>query len=788
MNERVRALLKRSQRTRPTVSGERARLLTTFHQSDEAAHASSTPVLRALALAYLLDHQTVHIGEGELIVGERGPAPKAASTYPELCCHSLEDLRVMSTRSKTPFLVDDAVCDLYAREVIPFWRGRTMRERVFAAVSDEWQAAFDAGVFTEFMEQRSPGHAVLDDKIYRLGFLDFKERIQTSRQRIQESDDPRRTRKLEQLRAMEITCDAIIRFAERHAARARELARITEDSSRREELEMIAEVCTRVPAYPPRTFHEALQMYWFVHLGVIIELNEWDSLNPGRLDVNLYPFYDRDLRRDRLTRDDARELLSCFWIKFTDQPAPPKVGVTEEQSATYNDFTLINVGGLTADGTDAVNELSYVILDVIEEMRLPYTGSCIQLSKANPDRFLHRALEIIRKGFGQPSVFNTDAILQEFLRAGKTIDDARAGGPSGCVTVSAFGKESCVLTGYMNWAKILELALHNGVDPRTGKQIGLQTGDPRDFSTYDELFGAYHAQLRYFADLKIEGNTRIECLFAEHMPAPFLSVLVDDCIEKGEDYNGPGPRYPTTYIQGVGLGTTTDALAAIREHVFRASTVSMTDLLEALTGDFVDHESLRRRFLFDSPKYGNDDEAADEIARALFETYFRAIDGRPNSKGGSYRVNLLPTTVHVFFGEMVGALPNGRKSGVPLSDGISPTQGADAKGPTAVLRSAAKVDHVRTGGTLLNQRFLPSVLSGEQGIAKVAHLVRTYFRMNGHHIQFNVVDSDTLRDAQRNPEKHRDLIVRVAGYSDFFHNLDTALQEEVIARTAHGEL
>jgi len=788
MTPRVERLRDRSLRTAPSVSGERAKLMTRFYRSPEAASASSPPVRRALAFRHLLEQQTITIEPDELIVGERGPSPKATPTYPELCCHSMEDLRVLHTRKKTRFLVDDATRRLYEETVIPYWAERTMRHRVFSAVSSQWRAAFDAGVFTEFMEQRSPGHAVLDDKIYRHGLRDFQERIRASRAQIEAGDDPQKREKLEELRAMTIACDAIVHFAERHAALARRQAEETSDPARRAELLEIADVCSRVPAQAPRTFREALQMYWFVHLGVIIELNEWDSFNPGRLDVNLYPFYARDLRDGRLTPGEAKELLECFWIKFSNQPAPPKVGVTEEQSATYNDFTLINVGGVTLSGQDAVNDLSYLILDVIEEMRLPYTGSCIQLSKVNPDRFLLRALEVVRAGFGQPSIFNTDAILQEFLRVGKSIEDARAGGPSGCVTISAFGKESCVLTGYMNWPKILELTLNGGVDPRTGARVGPATGDPRDFAGYDQLFAAYRAQLQYFADLKIDGNSRIERLFAEHLPAPFLSVLVDDCIERGQDYNGPGPRYPTTYIQGVGLGTTTDALAAIRTHVYARQSLPIGELLDALRTDFADSEPLRRSLQDDSPRFGNDDDAADEIAQALFNAYFDAIDGRPNTKGGVYRINLLPTTVHIFFGEQVGATANGRHAGAPLSDGISPSQGADVRGPTAVIRSVGKLDHVRTGGTLLNQRFLPDVLREEAGLAKLGQLVRTYFRYDGHHIQFNVVDSETLRHAQAHPEEHRDLIVRVAGYSDFFHHLDRALQEEVIARTAHSEL
>jgi formate C-acetyltransferase len=786
MNERVARLREQSVSIEPYVSAERARLLTEFYKQD-SIQRHSIPVKRALAFQHLLEHQTVCIHPGELIVGERGPAPKATSTYPELCCHSLEDLDSLDTRRKTPFRVNDEVKAMYKNRVIPFWTGKSMREKVFTTMSAAWHKAFEAGVFTEFMEQRAPGHAILDDKIYHKGFLDFKAKIQQTRDRLKQSRDLKAEEKDQELQAMAISCDAIVRFAERHAEMARTLAQSEPDPTRKRELERIAEICAWVPAHAPRTFWEALQMYWFVHLGVIIELNEWDSFNPGRLDQNLYPFYKQDLTAGRLTPESAKELLECFWIKFSNQPAPPKVAVTEEQSATYNDFVLINVGGVTQDGGDATNELSYLILDVVEEMRLPFTGTCVQLSKKNPDRFLKRALKIVKTGFGQPSIFNTDAILQEFLRAGKSLADARAGGPSGCVTISAFGKESCVLTGYLNWPKILELTLNNGVDPRTGEQVGLQTGDPRTFETFDDLFNAYKRQLEHFVDLKIDGNNVIEQLFVKEMPVPFLSVLIDDCISRGEDYNGGGPRYPTTYIQGVGLGTTTDALAALQTHVFEQRTVAMDALLDALALNFEGEEVLRQRLLHESPAFGNDDDTADAIARAIFNAYFDVLDGRPNTKGGVHRVNLLPTTVHIYFGQVVGALPNGRLAGKPLSDGISPSQGADIHGPTAVIKSVGKIDHVRTGGTLLNQKFLPEVLSTEEGIDKLAKLIRTYFRYDGHHIQFNVVDAQTLREAQKHPEQHRDLIVRVAGYSDYFCNLEPALQEEVIARTAHVE-
>jgi len=783
MNARIERLHKACLDTIPSVSAERAKLLTTFYKSSAADAATSVPVLRAKAFEYLLANQSIWIGEDELIVGERGPAPKSTSTYPELCCHSIDDLQILHTRPRTPYEVSEDVRADYESTVIPYWSDRSIRHRLFASMSPSWLDAFEAGVFTEFMEQRAPGHAVLDDKIYRHGLLDFVKRIDASHARIAASTDQRKLEKLEELDAMRITCHALIAFARRHAELAHTLA-ASETPARSLELQAIADVCDRVPSHAPRNFQEALQMYWFVHLGVIIELNEWDSFNPGRLDQHLFPFYAQDLDRGTLSRDEAKELLSCFWIKISQQPAPPKVGVTNEGSATYNDFTLINAGGLTAEGADGVNDLSYLMLDVIEEMRLPYTGSCIQLSRKNPDRFLERALEVVRKGFGQPSIFNTDAIQEEFLRAGKSLEDARAGGPSGCVTISAFGKESCVLTGYMNWPKILELALHDGVDPSTGKQLGPRTGETAQLETFDDVLKAYQGQLEYFVNLKIEGNSIIESLFAEHMPAPFLSVLVDDCIAKGEDYNGPGPRYPTTYIQGVGLGTTTDALAAIHEVVYVHQTVTLQHLVEQLDVSFQEDHLLRTQLLR-APKFGNDDDRADSIATWLFDAYFDQIDGRPNTKGGQYRINLLPTTVHVFFGSRVGATADGRLAGAPLSDGISPTQGADRKGPTAVLKSVGKIDHVRTGGTLLNQRFLPDLLESDADLRKVGKLVRTYFGFNGHHIQFNVVDSGLLREAQANPERHRDLIVRVAGYSDYFSSLDHRLQEEIIERTAH---
>jgi pyruvate formate-lyase/glycerol dehydratase family glycyl radical enzyme len=783
MSERVARLRQQSLEAVPSISSERAELITRFYQ--ENSGLMSAPVRRALAFQYLMEHKTIYINEGELIVGEKGPAPKAAPTYPELCCHSLADLDILNSREKIPFSVSPHARRVYEETIIPFWQGKTMRELIFQKMTDEWKAAYEAGVFTEFMEQRSPGHTVLDDKIYHKGFLDFKQDIRRSLDSLDYLNDPEAYDKQEELKAMDMCADALIRFAERHAQAARELAQQEENPHRKQELERIAEVCTRVPAYAPRDFWEALQYYWFVHLGVTTELNPWDAFNPGKLDQHLFPFYKKGIEEGTLTHEGAEELLGCFWIKFNNQPAPPKVGVTAAESSTYTDFAQINVGGVKEDGSDAVNEVTYLILDVIEEMRLLQPSSSIQVSKKNPDRFIKRAAKIIRTGFGQPSVFNTDIVVQEMIRQGKSVADARNGGTSGCVETGAFGKENYNLTGYFNMPKVLEIALNNGVDPRTDRRIGLETGDSTQFETFEELFEAYDKQLNYFVDIKIRGNNVIERLYANYMPAPFLSLLIDDCITTGKDYHNGGARYDTSYIQGVGIGTMADALSAIKYHVFDKKTLTMEELITALERDFEGHERTRQMLLNKTPRYGNDDDYADEVMLAVFEAYFNAIDGRKNTRGGINRINLLPTTCHVYFGSVMGASPDGRQAGKPLSEGISPVQGADRCGPTAVINSVAKMDHVRTGGTLLNQKFTPQLLESDEDLDRLVHLVRAYFKLDGHHIQFNVVDAATLRAAQRNPQEYRDLIVRVAGYSDYFCDLSQALQEEIIARTEH---
>ena len=825
MNERIRRLRQQNFDTPTTLSIERALIETAFYK--EHYGTMPTPVLRARNFYEICKKKTIYIGDDELIVGERGPLPKAVPTFPELTCHSVEDLHTLNERELQRYTISQEDIDTYEREVIPYWKGKTQRERIFNHVSKEWEEAYHAGVFTEFMEQRAAGHTAMDGKMYHEGLLDVKARIE---KRIAELDyiyDHEATDKQQELEAMAISCDAAILFAERHAELAERMAEELEKTLpqplhhregtgvglRIRELRKIAEVCRWVPAHAPRNLWEAIQMYWFVHLGTVTELNGWDSMNPGHIDQHLWPFYQKGIDEGTLTRDEAKELLSCLWIKFNNQPAPPKVGVTALESGTYNDFTNINIGGVDREGRSATNELSYMILEIQEELHELQPGLSIHIAQNTPDEFLLEGIKVIRQGHGYPSIFNPDTYIKELVREGKTLEDAREGGCSGCIEVGAFGKEAYLLTGYLNTPKILEITLNNGIDPETGKKLGLETGDPREFKTFEELYDAWHRQMVYFVNLKLSVNNYIERMFSLYAPATFLSLYIDDCIEKGRDYYSGGARYNTTYIQCTGLGTITDSFTALKKHVFEDHRYTMEEMLEACKNNWgapsapltspegdtnplqgneapsgaVGGAVMRAYIRNHTPFFGNDDAYADEIAVRVYEDLVKAIEGRPNTRGGKTQLNMLSTTCHNYFGSVCGATPNGRFAHFAISDGTSPAHGSDTHGPTAVIKSLGKLDQTKSGGTLLNVRFVPQLLKREEDQKKLASLIRTYFKFGGHHIQFNIVDTATLHDAQQHPDEYRDLLVRVAGYSDYFNDMTEQLQNEIIARTENDE-
>lgn len=781
MNERIQRLREQSVTTPVHIDLERAKIETAFYKENDGKY--SVPVMRAMTLKEYFSKKTLYFGDDELILGEKGKNPQASPTFPELCCHSEEDMKVMSERKLVSFHTTEEDRKLQAAEIIPFWKGRTIREKLLSRMTPEWHDCYEAGIFTEFMEQRGPGHTCGGEQVFTTGYLDYKEKIKKTMDALDWMNDPEASDKMEELKAMDICCDAVIILGERYHEMAVEKAAAETDPKRKAELEQIAKNLEVVPAHKPQTFWQAIQLYWFTHLAVTTELNPWDAFSPGRLDQHLTPYYEADVEAGILDDEHALELLECLWVKFYNQPAPVKVGITLKESATYTDFANINTGGVTPEGKNGVNNVSYLILDCMDEMKLVQPNSNVTISKKTPQKFLKRACEISRKGWGQPAFYNTEAQITELINAGKSLEDARRGGSSGCVETGAWGNEAYILTGYMNIPKIFQLTLFNGFDEYSGKQLGLQLGYAKDFKTFDELWAAFKKQLKHFVDIKIRGNNVIERLYAEEMPAPCLSVVTNDCISNAKDYNAGGARYNTNYIQGVGIGTVTDCVASVKYNVFDEKNFTMEELIDAMEHDFEGYDYIYSLVHDKTPKYGNDDDYADDLMRDIFDLYHDTIVGRPNMKGGKYGIDMLPTTCHVYFGDVILATPNGRKAHKPVSEGISPEKSADTNGPTAVIKSCAKMDHLATAGTLLNQKFTPNVVAGEAGLNNMASLVRSYFAMDGHHIQFNVVDRQTLIEAQKHPEDHKDLIVRVAGYSDFFRNLDKPLQDEIIERT-----
>jgi len=789
INEKIVRLRQQSVQSPVRISRERAVLITEFYKN-EVNPEESAPVNRARAFKYLMERVSLPIEEGQLIVGLRGTGAQEVPTYPEICTHTPEDLEVLNSRENMPYLVDRETRKYYEKEVIPFWQGKTMREEIFSSLPTEWIKAYEAGIWTEFMEQRAPGHSAGGARVFQKGLLEIKEEIKEKFFELSTAD-PDYAEYFEELKAMDISADAILIYARRYAEKLEKMAREETAPDRKKELLVMAQNCRRVPAGAPETFWEALQHYWFVHVGIVYETNPWDSFTPGRLDQHLLPFYQKEVAEGRLEKEQAKELLQAFWLKFNNQPAVPKVGVTAEESFTYNDFSKINLGGVTPEGSDGVNELSSLILEVFDEIRTLQPNLAVLTSNKNPERYLLQALEVVGPGFGEPPFFNADGAIVKMLRQGKTLEDARNSGVSGCVETGSFGKEAYILTGYFNLSKILEITLNNGLDPATGEKIGIETGDPSSFASYQELWEAFQKQVKHFLDIKIRGNEIIEEIYSRKFPVPFMSLWIEDCVEKAKDYNSGGARYNSQYVQVVGLGTLAFSLNAIRQHVFSSKNLTMKELLQALKENFSGEKEITRQLLLNkTPRYGEDEEDADRVARDIVDEMVNLIESYPPSaiRNAARRTYFLPTTVHVYFGRVTGATPDGRKARKPVSEGVSPVQGSDRKGISAVFKSVARCDWEKTGGALLNQKLTPDLLEGEENKKKLVKLIKTFFNLGGHHVQFNIVSRDLLQKAQENPRDFQDLMVRVAGYSDYFVNLPKGLQEEIILRTEHTEI
>ncbi|MFB3853279.1 MAG: formate C-acetyltransferase/glycerol dehydratase family glycyl radical enzyme [Vicinamibacterales bacterium] len=778
---RVIAGVERNRTVTPELFADRALAAT---RSFRATEGKPLAIRRALMMRRIVEEHPIAIQDGELIVGMKARKPRGSPVYPEINCSWVErDLDRLAARPNTPFYVSDTTKRLLREEVFPYWRGRQVYDRLMEAVPPSLWLADERGVVYHYFRSRTIAHINAGyDKVLSRGMNGIVEDVDNRLSRLRREEEGFEAR-CDFLESVRIACQAVVLLAEGYAAEARRLAALEPDPVRRRELLSIAEVCTRVPAQPARNFHEALQSFWFAHLALNLE-TDGHAFGPGRWDQYLYPYYRRNIDSGELTQEQAQELLDLMWVKF-DEITLAKDSGESQTSSSYPDFQNLNIGGLGRDGRDVTNELSYMCLTALEHTRLPQPGLSAQVSSKTPPKFLIRCAELLRQGMGMPAMFNSDVLTLGMASRGKTLEDARASSLNGCVACFCDGKDRMASSGYFNLAKCLELALSDGVDRLTGERLGPATGNPAQFRSFDELLQAFRAQVSHFVAEKVRYDNIVRTVYATHCPVPFTSALIDDCVERALDWHAGGSRYKIATMSGVGIGTVADALSAIRTHVFETGTVTMAGLVEALDRDWKGFELLRETLVNKTPHYGNDDDRADSLAVLAQRILCEEAEKHTDVQGARYFVDLLPTTSHIALGELTGATPDGRRARAPLSEGVSPVQGRDILGPTAAANSVAKLDHARTNGTLLNMKIDPEALRTEEDLQKLAALIRSYFDQGGHHVQFNIVDRAVLEDAMAHPENHRDLIVRVAGYSDYFVLLSRDIQEEILSRTEH---
>jgi trans-4-hydroxy-L-proline dehydratase len=778
---RVQLGIQRNRAAVPELHSERAVAVTRSYEETEGQPLCTR---RGRMLLRIASDHPVLVQDGELIVGMKTLTPRGSPVFPEVSCTWVErDLDLLASRSSTPFAVSESTKRTLRTEVFPFWRGRQISDRIQEAVPAVIWQADERGLIYNYFRSRTIGHLNAGyDKVLAKGMDGIIAEIEETLARL-DYHDQGYVHKRQFLESVVMACEAAVLLAKRYAAEVLRLAAIEPDPLRRTELEQTARILGRVPAQPAVTFQEALQSFWMTHLMLNLE-TDGHAFGPGRFDQYLYPYYRHSLDAGEITQPQAQELLDLLWIKF-DEITLAKDSGEAQTSSSYPEFQNLNIGGLTREGRDAVNELSYMCLDALEHTLLPQPGLSAQIASLTQPKFLLRCCEVLRLGTGMPAMFNADSLVLGMVNRGKSLSDARASSLNGCVATFCDGKDRMASTGYFNLAKTLELALNNGLDRLNGETLGPRTGDPRTFTTFEEVMTAFKIQVDHFVALKVRYDNIIRDIYSGYCPVPFTSAVIDDCIAQATDWHAGGARYKIATMSGVAIGTVADALAGIRKHVFDDRTLGMAELIEALDHDWQGSEVLRQTLVNKTPHFGNDDDYADELAVRVQDIFCSAVESHTDTQGARYWVDLLPTTSHIALGELTGATPDGRRAGSWLSEGVSPVQGHDRKGPTASTRSVAKLDHARTNGTLLNVKISPQALGSDRDLHKLAALIRAYFAQGGFHMQFNIVDRKLLLEAMAHPEEHRDLLIRVAGYSDYFVLLSKEIQLEILSRTEH---
>jgi pyruvate formate-lyase/glycerol dehydratase family glycyl radical enzyme len=768
---------------KPEICIERARLVTDSYRETEVE-----PMLirRAKAIAKVLKEMTIFIQRDQLIAGTQASRLRAAPLFPETEASYLgKEIDLFEKREQDRLIVRPKIKQELTEDILPYWKNKNIKKLALAAMPQQTRrlVQLEDQIFSvDIHLTGSIGHVLVDyDKVLGRGLLDIKEEIE---ERIRKLDltDPDEGQKLNFYEAEIMLCDAIVEWAGRYADKAERLAKEEKDKRWKEELELIARICRRVPAYPVEDFREAIQSFWFTHLLLYIE-QDGLAVSPGRFDQYMYPYLKKSIAEQRMSKEEAQELLECLWIKFTEIMR----AYDFECAKYYAGFSIsenVVLGGQDRAGRDATNELSYMCLEAEAHTKLPQPNLGVRIHPNTPDTFLMKAVDVASAGRTKPEFFNDTIGIAVMLSLGVPLEDARDYGISGCVEAVPPHCNGMTNSAMSNIGKALELALNDGKCRLSGKQVGPNTGDPRSFKSIKDLIDAFEQQVRFYVREMVTAINIIERTHAQYYPLPYFSLVIDDCIERGLDVTAGGARYNYTGPQAVGLGDVADSLAAVKQFVFEDQQLTMDDLIDALDRNFEGMDTLRQKLITQSPKWGNDDDYVDDLAREVVRIFCSEVSRYRNTRGGVYRPGVYSVSANVPLGLHVGALPNGKLSRAPLADGVAPVHGCDLRGPTAIAKSIAKLDHeIITNGTILNMKFTPKLLEDNSGKRSLANLIRTYFDLGGWHVQFNVVSADTLRAAQKQPEKHKGLIIRVAGYSAFFVELDTAVQDDIIERT-----
>lgn len=782
MNERLQRLKNVVLRSEPVICVERARIVTEAYKEFGQLPAA---LLRARTLEKILAEMTIHIADDELIVGNQGTSPRCSPIFPEFSTDwILREMDEFETRQAGKYRISEE-SKAALREILPWWNKKTTKDKALAMIPEETLEAIGGNVFIFTALSSGLGHISVNyGRVVAQGLESIVADIAGKLNGVDMRDGTQLERALF-YRSCIVACNAVMAFADRFAALAREKADNAADPKRAEELRRIAHVCSRVPRHPAESFHEALQSFWFIHLIMQIESNG-HSMSPGRFDRYVGPLYDKDVQGGVITPEGAEELLGCLWVKFSEiNKIRDAVGALA--FGGYPMFQNLIVGGVDERGEDITNDLSLLCCKVTAMMKLPQPSLSIRWHKNSPESLKRAAAEVAAAGTGMPAYFNDEIIIPVLLHAGCTLEEARDYAEVGCVEPQPQGRcEGLYSGGFTNLCRIFELALNDGRDLVTGKQLGPRTG--LEFASFEAFYEAFRRQMNHFIYLHSLGQNAVDLSHKIHCPTPLVSCLVDDCIEVGLDVRSGGARYNFTSPNAVGLANAADSLETIRQKVFTERKYSLADIREILAANYQGREAVRQEFINDVSKYGNDVDSVDLLARRVGEDYCLEWRTYGNVRGGVYQAGLQSISAHALFVGGSSATPDGRRREDLVSDGgVSPAQGRDTRGPTAVCRSVAKLNHLEaTNGALLNIKFHPSAVEGERGLKNIMDLVDGYFTLGGQHTQFNVVSTETLREAQKHPEKHGDLVVRVAGFSVLFTSLDRVLQNDIIERTEHA--